>query len=99
MFKKPPIRPSANFSAKALRPEGNDMIYSKWWNKKYLQTMIFYLVRLFFRFERELKSCTDKQKLKEFSIGFTRNVKGTSLNRKEKTQLEIWKLQKEKSDW
>ena len=52
-----------------------------------------------FRIDGGIKRLTDKQKLKEFSIGFTRNVKGTSLNRKEKTQLEIWKLQKEKSDW
>ena len=54
-----------------------------------LQPRILSQAEVPFSFEGGTKSFKDKQKLKEFSIGFTRNVKGTSLNRKEKTQLEI----------
>jgi len=59
---------------------------------KNLQPRILYLVRLSFRFDGEVKSLPDKQKLREFSTtSFTTNAKRTSLGRKqykEKTYLQ-----------
>ena len=52
--------------------------------EKNLQPRIPYAARLFFRFDGEIKSFPDKQKLKEFSTSFTANAKGTSLGRKHK---------------
>ena len=52
---------------------------------KNLQPRILYLVRLSFRFDGEVKSLPDKQKLREFSTtSFTINAKRTSLGRKQK---------------
>lgn len=47
--------------------------------------MIFYPGKAIFRFERELKSCTDKQKLKEFSTNkmFYKKMLKISLNGKD----------------
>ena len=47
-----------------------------------------------FRFDGEIKSFTDKQKLKEFSL--TRNVEGTSLREKENTTTRNVKTAKVK---
>lgn len=49
-----------------FRPEGNGMLYSKYWKEKTFQSRIFYMTRLSFRFEEEIKSFLKKQKLKEF---------------------------------
>ena len=56
-----------------------------------------YLTRLF-RSEGELKSFTDKQRLKELSTikSALQNVKGTSLSGKEKTSAEITKIMQRK---
>ena len=45
------------------------------------------MARLSFRFGEDIKSFTDKQKLRveHSQIRFMKNVKGTSLNEKEKT--------------
>ena len=54
---------------------------------KNLQPRILYPARLSFRFDRELKSFPDKQKLKRIQhhqTSFTTNAKGTSLGRKHK---------------
>ena len=54
---------------------------------KKLQLRILYPARLSFRFHREIKSFTDKQKLREYSTtetSFAPNAKGTSLSGKEK---------------
>jgi len=51
---------------------------------KNLQPKKLFPGRLFFRFDGEIKSFPDKQKLKEFSTSFTANAKGTSLGRKHK---------------
>ena len=63
---------------------------------KNLQLRIFLPARLSFRFDREIKSFTDKQKLREFSTtitSFAANAKGISLGSKEKatTKLENYK--------
>ena len=66
---------------------------------KNIQPRIFYLARLSFKFDREIKSFTGKQKLKDFSTNqtiFTRNVKGTSLSNKEKAITRKMKIMKVK---
>ena len=59
---------------------------------KRLQSRIFYLARLSFRFDEEIKKFTDKQKLKKkFNAtkpALTRNARGTSLCGNKKPQLE-----------
>ena len=58
---------SADFSAETLqaRRECHDILNEK--KKKNLQLRLLYPARLSFRFEGEIKSFTDKQKLREFS--------------------------------
>ena len=66
-YKGIPIRLSADFSAETLQ------FRRKWHNifkimkGKNLQSRILYPARLSFRFNGEIKSFIDKQKLKEFS--------------------------------
>ena len=62
---------------------------------KNLQPILLYLERLSFRFEGEIKSFIDKQKLREFSTtktSVTTNTKGTSLAGKEKTTTKILQM-------
>ena len=63
-----------------------------------LQPRILYPAKLSFRLEREIEIFTNKKKLKEFSTttSFTRNVKGTSLSKKEKDRNRNMKVIKEK---
>ena len=67
MYKGTPIRLTADFSAEALqaRREWHDIL--KVMKGKNLQPRILYPARISFRFHGELKSFTDKQKLREFS--------------------------------
>ena len=67
MYKGTPIRLSADFSADTLqtRKEWHDIF--KVMKGKNLQPKILYPARLSFRFNREMKSFTDKQKLIEFN--------------------------------
>ena len=62
-----PIRLLVDLSAETLqvRREWNDIF--KVIKGKNLQPRIFYLARVLFRFDQEIKSFTDHQKLKEFS--------------------------------
>ena len=58
---------------------------------KKLQPRILHLARPSFRFDGEIKSFTDKQKQREFSItkfSSATNTKGTSLGRKETSNVE-----------
>ena len=66
-YKGIPIWLTADFSAETLqaRREGNNMF--KVMKGKNLQPRILYSARLSFRFDGEIKSFTDKQKLREFS--------------------------------
>ena len=61
------IRPSADFSTETLqaRREWHDVF--KVMKGKNLKPRIFYPARLSFRFDGEIKSFPDKQKLREFS--------------------------------
>ena len=63
-----PIRLSVGFSAELCRPEGSEWhhIFMVMEGKNLLPR-IFYLAKLSFRLEAEIKSFIDKQKLKEFS--------------------------------
>ena len=62
-----PIRLSADFSAETLqaRREWHDILHVM--KGKDLQPRLLYPARLSFRFEGEIKTFTDKQKLREFS--------------------------------
>ena len=62
-----PIRLTADFSAETLqvRRERHDIL--KVMKGKNLQPRLLYLARISFRFDGEIKSFTDKQKLREFS--------------------------------
>ena len=66
-YKGTPIRLLADFSAETLqaRREWHDKLNVM--KGKNLQPRILYPARLSFRFEGEIKTFTDKQKLKEFS--------------------------------
>ena len=66
-YKGAPIRLSADFSAETLqaRREWHDIF--KVMKGKTLQPSILSPARLLYRFDREIKSFSDKQKLKEFS--------------------------------
>ena len=66
-YKGTPIRLSADFSPEDLpaREEWHDILNVM--KGKNLQPRLLYLARLSFRFEGEIKTFTDKQKLREFS--------------------------------
>ena len=66
-YKGIPIRLTADFSAETLqaRSEWHDIF--KVMKGKNLQPRLLYPARISFRFGREIKSFTDKQKLKEFN--------------------------------
>ena len=66
-YKGTPIRLTADFSAETLqaRMEWHDIL--KVMKEKNLQPRLLYPVRISFRFNGEIKSFTDKQKLREFS--------------------------------
>ena len=66
-YEEKPIRLSADFSAKTpqARREGQDIF--KVMKGKNLKPRLLYQARISFRFNREIKTLTDKQKLREFS--------------------------------
>ena len=66
-YKGTPIRLTADFSAETrqARREWHDIF--KVMKGKNLQPRLLYLARISFRFDAEIKSFTDKQKLREFS--------------------------------
>ena len=67
MYKGTPISLSADFSAETLqaRREWQDIL--KVMKEKNLQSRLLYPAKISFRFNGEIKSFTDKQKLREFS--------------------------------
>ena len=66
-YKGTPIRLLADFSTKTLqaRREWHDILNGM--KGKNLQPRLYYPVKLSFRFEGEIKTFTEKQKLREFS--------------------------------
>ena len=66
-YKGIPIRLSADFSAETLQDRREWQDIFKVVKGKNLETRLLYTARLSFRFDEEIKSFTDKQKLTEFS--------------------------------
>ena len=62
-----PIQLSADFSAETLQARSEWHYIFKVLKRKNLQPRILYPARLLLRLDREVKSFTDKQKLREFS--------------------------------
>ena len=66
-YKGTPIRLTADFSAETLQARREWHNIFKLMEGKNLQPRILYPGRISFRFDREIKSFTNKQKLREFS--------------------------------
>ena len=62
------MRLTADFSAETLQARREWYDIFKVMKGKNLQPRLLYLARIAFRFNGEIKSFTDKQKLREFSI-------------------------------
>ena len=81
-----PIRITADLSIKTLQARREWQGILKVMKENTLQPRLLYLARLSFKYEGEIKSFTDKQKLREFSTtnSSPTNAKGSSLDRKHK---------------
>ena len=66
-YKGTPIRLTADFSAETLQARRQWQDIFKVMKGKNQQTRLLYPARISFRFDGEIKSFTDKQKLREFS--------------------------------
>ena len=66
-YKGIPIRLTADFSAETLQARRAWQDIFKVMKRKKLQPRLLYLARISFRFNGEIKTFTDKQKLREFS--------------------------------
>ena len=66
-YKRTPIRLSADFSTETLQARREWHSIFKVTKGKNLQPRILHPARVSFKFDGEMKSFTDKQKLKEFS--------------------------------
>ena len=66
-YKGIPITLSADFSAEILQARREWQNIFKMMKRKNLQPRLLYQARISFRFNREMKSFRDKQKLREFS--------------------------------
>ena len=86
IYKGTPIRLTADFSAETLQGRRGWHDILKVMKGKNVQPGLLYLARISFRFDGEIRSFTDKQKLREFSTTkpALTNVKGTSLSGKHK---------------
>ena len=82
-----PVRITADLSIEILqaRREWQDIL--KVMKENNLQPRLLYPARISFKYEREIKSFTDRQKLREFSTTkpvLQQMLKGSSLDRKHK---------------
>ena len=66
-YKGIPIRVTADLSAETLQARREWQGIFKVMKGKNLQPRLLYTARISFRFDREIKTFTDKQKLREFS--------------------------------
>ena len=66
-YKRNPIHLTADLSAETLQARKDGRIYLKHWMGENLQLRLLYLARISFKIDGEIKSFSDKQKLKEFS--------------------------------
>ena len=85
-YKGSPIRLTADLSAETLQARREWQDIFKVMKGKNLQPTLLYPARISFRFDGEIKTFTDKQKLRiqHHQTSFTTNAKGTSLGRKHK---------------
>ena len=67
IYKGTPIRLTADFSAETMQARREWQDIFKVMKGKNLQPRLLYQARISFRFDREIKSFTDKQNLREFS--------------------------------
>ena len=67
IYKGTPIRLTADFSAETLQARRDWHNILKVMKGKHLQPRLLYPARISLRFDGEIKSFTDKQKLREFS--------------------------------
>ena len=67
-YKRISIRLSTDFSAETLQDRREWQDIFKVMKGKNLQPTLLYPAKISFRFDREIKTFTDKQKLREFSI-------------------------------
>ena len=67
IYKGIPFSLSPDFSAETLQARREQHYIFKVLKGKNLQPRVLYAVRLSFRFDRQIKSFTDKQKLQEFT--------------------------------
>ena len=67
-YKGIPIRLTADLSAETLQARREWQDIFKVMKEKKLQPRLLYPARISFRFDGEIKTFTDKQKLREFSI-------------------------------
>ena len=94
-YKGIPIRLSADFSAETLQARREWHNIFKVMKGKNLQPRILYPARLSFRFDGEINSFTDKQKLREFSTtksALQQMLKELLQAEKKRPQLETRKL-------
>ena len=93
-----PLRITADLSPETeTRREWRDIFKVTY--RRNLETRILYPERLSFKFDGEVKSFSDKQKLKELSklqTSSTTVTKGISLSRKEKATIRNKKISNEK---
>ena len=66
-YKGIPIRLTADVSAETLQARREWQDIFKVMKRRNLQPRLLYPARISFRFDREIKTFTDKQKLREFS--------------------------------
>ena len=92
-YKGIPIRLRADLSAETLQTRREWQDIFKVMKGENPQRRLLYEARISLRFDREIKTFTDKQKLREFSTSFTTNAKGTSLGRKFKRRKRPTKTQ------
>ena len=89
-YKGIPMRLTADLSAETLQPRREWQDIFKVMKGKNLQPGLLYLTRISFRFNREIKTFTDKQNLRiqHHLTSFATNAKGNPLVRKETCNLK-----------
>ena len=87
-----PIHVTADLSAETLQARREWQDIFKVQKGKNLQPRLLYPARISFKIDGEIKSFSEKQKLREFSTSFTTNVKGTYVVKKYKRRKKIYKI-------
>ena len=94
-YKGNPIRLTADLSAETLPARREWQHIFKVLKRKSLQPRLLYLASISFKIDGEIKSFSDKQKLKRVQYcqtSFTLNVKGTYIVKKYKRRKKIYKI-------